>query len=172
MRVVVGRVGKPHGIHGAVTVQVMTDVPETRFASGATLPAIDADGGERLLVVDRASWHGAKLVVTFEGVTDRTGAEGLRGLRLEIERDPAETPGAADEFFDTSLIGCQVSLADGRPIGEVRSVVHLPGQDLLEIGDEERSVLVPFVAAFVPRVDVHARRIVIDPPPGLLDADV
>ena len=172
MRVVVGRIGKPHGIHGAVTVLPMTDVPDVRFAAGTAIPALDELGHERTLVVERAAWHGARLVMTFLGVADRSGAEALRGLRLEVDRAADEPTGDVDEFYDTALIGCRVVLTDGAPVGEVTAVVHLPGQDLLDIRDGERTMLVPFVEAIVPQVDIRERRIVIDPPPGLLDSGV
>lgn len=169
MRVVVGRIGRPHGIRGEVTVEPRTDEPEERFAPGNVLCV---DGPVQQLTVERVHWHSGRLLVTFEGVVDRNGAEALRGLLLEVERDAAETPDDPEEFYDSALVGCTVVGLDGAPIGSVRDVVHLPAQDLLDVTvSDGRSVLVPFVEEMVPTVDLQARRIVIDPPPGLLDLE-
>ncbi len=169
MRVVVGRIGRPHGIRGEVTVEPRTDEPDERFAPGAVL---SVDGPVHELVVDRTHWHSGRLLVTFAGVPDRTAAEALRGLLLHVERADDETPDDPDEYYDSTLTGCAVELADGTSIGAVEEVLHLPSQDLLVVrGPEDREVLVPFLAAFVPTVDVVGRRIVIDPPAGLLDED-
>jgi len=167
MRVVVGRIGRPHGVRGVVTVEPRTDEPDRRFAPGAEFAV---NGSARLLVVERIHWHSGRLLLTFEGVHDRNAAEALRGVLLEIERPVDETPEDPEEFYDDALEGCQVELPDGQPVGQVREVVHLPGQDLLAVvRADETEVLVPFIQLFVPVVDVRARRIVIDPPDGLLE---
>jgi 16S rRNA processing protein RimM len=169
MRVVVGRVGRPHGIRGEVTVEPRTDEPDERFAPGAVL---QVDGPVHQLVVERTHWHSGRLLVVFEGVADRNTAESLRGLLLHVERGDDEIPDDPDEYYDSTLTGCAVELLDGTAVGVVAEVLHLPSQDLLVVaGPDEREVLVPFLNAFVPTVDVAARRIVIDPPDGLLDAD-
>ncbi len=169
MRVVVGRIGRPHGIRGEVTVESRTDEPDERFAPGAVL---SVDGPVHELTVDRTHWHSGRLLITFQGVDDRNAAEALRGLLLHVERDEDEIPDDPEEFYDSSLVGCAVTTADGAHVGLVTEVVHLPAQDLLAIRTaDERDVLVPFVRAMVPEVDPVARRIVIDPPPGLLEED-
>lgn len=110
--------------------------------------------------------------MAFAGVGDRNAAEALRGTLLEIERDMDATPDDPEEYYDSALVGCAVHGLDGALIGSVRDVVHLPAQDLLDVeAPDGRTVLVPFVEAFVPTVDMAARRIVIDPPPGLLDLE-
>jgi len=169
MRVVVGRIGRPHGIRGEVTVEARTDEPDERFAPGAVL---SVDGPVSELVVARPHWHSGRLLVSFDGVGDRSAAEALRGLLLHVERSDDETPDDPDEYYDSTLVGCVVQLSDGTHVGDVADVLHLPSQDLLVVRDaDDREVLVPFVAAFVPLVDVQARRIVIEPPSGLLDVD-
>ena len=89
MRVVVGRLGRPHGIRGEVTVEVRTDEPDMRFAPGTVL---FVNGSDRRLSVDRIHWHSGRLLVTFDGITDRTAAETLRGLVVEVERAVDEKP--------------------------------------------------------------------------------
>ena len=173
MRVVVGRIGRPHGIRGEVTVEPRTDEPDERFAPGAVLSVAPPDGEAPPafeLVVDRTHWHSGRLLVTFRGVADRNRAEELRGLLLSIERDEADEPEDPDEFYDSALEGCRVDLEDGSLVGEITEVIHLPGQDLLSVRMADgRDVLVPFVEAIVPTVDVGGRRVVITPPPGLID---
>jgi 16S rRNA processing protein RimM len=169
LRVVVGRVGRPHGIRGEVTVEVRTDEPENRFAPGAVL---SVDGPVSALVVDRTHWHSGRLLVHFQGIEDRNAAESLRGLLLHVERAPDEEPDDPEEYYDSSLVGCSVELGDTTPVGVVTDVVHLPAQDLLAVRTpDDRDLLIPFVSAIVPLVDIAAGRVVIDPPPGLIEAE-
>jgi len=172
VRVVVGRIGRPHGIRGEVTVEVRTDEPDLRFTPGAVL---SIEGSTRLLTVRRPHWHSGRLLVAFEGVDDRESAESLRGSILEIERSVDERPADAEEFYDSHLIGCAV-VVDGEVVGDVADVIHLPAQDLLGVrmaGAEAGAaqVLVPFVHAIVTTVDLPGRRVLVTAPPGLFDAD-
>ncbi|MDH4160884.1 MAG: ribosome maturation factor RimM [Actinomycetota bacterium] len=166
MEVVVGRVGRAHGVRGDVGVEVRTDEPDRRFAPGAVLATEPASFGP--LTVSRARWHSGRLLLTFEQVVDRTAAEALRGVELVVEVDPGERPTDSDEHYDRHLRGLEARTPEGLLLGRVSDVVHLPAQDLLEVTDPAgHPVLVPFVTALVPEVDVTGGRIVVDPPPGL-----
>jgi 16S rRNA processing protein RimM len=172
MQLVVGRVGRPHGLRGEVTVEVRTDDPDQRFVAGSVLATVPAERGP--LTVAGSRWQSGTLLVRFAGYEDRNAAEELRDTLLAIDSDelpPLEDPA---DFYDHDLIGLQVVTAAGEPVGAVSDVMH-HGQDLLVIrGTGPRSsaeILVPFVAEIVPEVDVAAGRLVIDPPPGLLDPD-
>lgn len=168
MRFVVGRIGKPHGIRGDVTVEPRTDEPERRFAEDEILLVA---GEDRTLRVTQSSFHAGRLRVHFQGVDSRDEAEGLRGLVLEVERDEDAATDDPDEYYDSALIGCTAVLPDGSPAGEVTAVIHLPSQDLLAVTDAQgRESMIPFVREIVPRLDLVARRIDIDPPPGLMEA--
>ncbi|GGM39839.1 ribosome maturation factor RimM [Longimycelium tulufanense] len=170
MDVVVGRVGKAHGIRGELTVDPRTDSPEERFAEGAALVARLPDGTSRTVTVAAARPHAGRLLVHFEGVPDRTAAESLRGALLTV--DTAELPpiGDPDEFYDHELEGLVAELADGSRVGVVREVTHGPGADLLVLErDDGGEALVPFVSEIVPEVDVAGGRLLLTPPPGLLD---
>ncbi|MEI6373961.1 MAG: ribosome maturation factor RimM [Actinomycetes bacterium] len=168
MRVVVGRLGRAHGIRGEVSVDVRTDEPDRRFAPGTVL--FTDSPTTTTVVVEWAKWHSGRLLLHLEGVNDRTGAEALRGLLLEVDAVDAELPDGDDEYYDRHLVGLSVVMLDGTPVGSVREVVHLPMQDMLVVGrDEQTDLLVPFVSDFVPTVDVPGGTIVIDPPPGLID---
>lgn len=174
MELVIGRVGRAHGVRGEVSVAVRTDQPEERFAVGAVVLARDnsaATGGDRL-TVSSARWHGPRLLLAFEGVVDRTGAEGLRGRLLIVDADPGERTEDPDDFYDHQLIGLSVRVPDGAPVGTVEEVIHLPMQDLLSVRRPDGSeVLVPFVRDIVPDVDLSGGHATIDPPAGLLDGD-
>jgi 16S rRNA processing protein RimM len=170
MHLVVGRIGRPHGLRGEVTVEVRTDDPELRFAPGATLATEPTSAGPLTVV---ASWHhGSRLVLSLDGIGDRSAAERLRGTLLVVDVDPQESPPGQEEFFDHQLRGLEVCTVAGEPVGELHDVLHLPGQDVLVVRRPDgREALVPFVAAMVPQVDLDAGRVLIDPPPGLLDVD-
>lgn len=169
MLVVVGRIGRPHGIRGAVSIEVRTDEPDRRFAVGARLLS---DTG-RELIVTSSTWHSGRLLLTFAGFDDRTAVEELRNQILSVDRPDDEQPEDPEEFYDSALVDCSVVNDDGDPIGMVTEVAHLPAHDMLVIRTEDdREVLVPFVEDFVPSIDVEHKRIVITPPEGLLDEEL
>jgi 16S rRNA processing protein RimM len=179
MRVVVGRIGRPHGIRGDVVIGVRTDEPDLRFAVGATLDARSTSddagpengaGGKRLTVAS-VRWHSGQLLVAFAGITDRTAAAELTGSWLSVDSSQLPDTGDPDEFRDYELIGLSVRTCAGDPVGVVTDVLHY-GQDLLVVRRQDEpggEALVPFVKAIVPEVDLRAGVVVIDPPPGLLD---
>jgi 16S rRNA processing protein RimM len=104
--------------------------------------------------------------VYFEGITDREGAQGLRGA---LYVDPSETRELDEtEYWESDLVGCRVVLADGTEVGEVSDVIVRPAQDLLQIETPGGQRLVPFVEEIVTEVDPEGQRVVIDPPEGLL----
>ncbi|HET7387234.1 MAG TPA: ribosome maturation factor RimM [Nocardioidaceae bacterium] len=168
--VVVGRIGRAHGIRGEVAVEPRTDEPDRRFVVGASL---DAEGraGRTSLTVRSVRRHQSRLLVGFDQIADRDQAESLRGQVLVTSVDAAERPGDPEEFYDHQLVGLHVLTTEGRAAGEVTGVVHTAGQDLLRVripsGEE---ALVPFVAALVPEVDPVAGRVVVADRPGLLTA--
>lgn len=167
-RLVVGRVGRAHGIRGELAVEVRTDDPDLRFAAGTALTTDPPEHGP--LVVVRARPHSGRLLVTFEGVGDRTAAEALRGTLLTVDATDDPRLDDPDEFYDHQLTGLAVATVTGEAVGVVADVLHPPGSDLLAVRrDDGGEVLIPFVRAIVPVVDLAAGRLVVDPPPGLLD---
>ena len=160
MRLNVGRVGKAHGILGEATIEVRTDLAQERFAIGAVLDT-DTHGQ---LTVSTAHVHNGILLLGFEGVSDRNSVEALRNELLYADVDinaPAEDE---DDFHVLQLIGCQAHLVDGDLFGEVSDVLNLPGQDVLVIKVDGAEVLIPFVRALVPIVDITAKRLTVIPP--------
>jgi 16S rRNA processing protein RimM len=171
IEVVVGRIGKPHGIRGEVTVDVRSDEPDRRFADGAVLRA-DAPRGSAFahasLTVVRTRWHQQVLLATFEEIGDRTAAEGARNVLLHATVATDESPEDPEEFYDHQLVGLAVHDLEGVLLGEVTGLVH-GAQDLLQVrAVDGRATLVPFVAALVPEVDVAGGRVVVADRPGLV----
>jgi len=166
----VGRLTKAHGLKGAIKLELYTDDPERRFTPGAEFS---------LQVPKESPWHGKHLVLRelrwynghpvgfFEGVDDRTAAETLIKAILWVDQSDDEA-GEPDAWYDHQLIGLAV-VRDGERIGEVVHVDHLPAQDLLIVKASGREVMVPFVSAIVPEVDVEAGTLTVTPPAGLFE---
>ena len=169
---VVGRIGRPHGVRGQVTVEVRTDDPDLRFAPGTTLLTEPAARGP--LTVEVARWHSGTLLLTVTGpagqvYADREAADALRNTMLLVPVEALPELEDPDSFYDHQLVGLAAVLPDGSVIGEVTGVRH-EGTELLVVRRPERpEILVPFVSAIVPSVDLAGGRLVVDPPEGLLD---
>ncbi len=159
----VGRIGKPHGVRGWVTVVSTTDEPESRFAVGAT---VLIDDQARTVVESRV---GPRLMVLFDGCHDRGDAEALRGRWVEVALGD-EVSDDPDEFYDHQLEGLRVLVA-GEDRGAVTEVLHLPGHDVLAVQTPAGQVLIPFVADVVPVVDLAAGQVEVIELEGLFDAD-
>lgn len=168
MRLVIGRIGRPHGVRGEVAVEVHTDEPDRRFVAGARLETDPPERGP-LEIVDVRE-HAGRLLVRFVGRNDRDDAEALRDVLLCADSMSSPALADPDEYWDHDLVGLRALGVHGADLGEVAEVLHPPGGDLLAVRRPDgKELLVPFVAAIVPEVDVAGRRVVIDPPDGLLD---
>ncbi len=172
----VGLIEKPHGLRGEVVVKPLTDFGDERFVPGATLTTARAgqtpDGSTVLRIVD-VRWHKDRPLVLFEGVESVEAAGLLRGQGLWIAASsrPALEPGL---FYETDLVGCRVETADGpggpgAPLGVVHRVEGVSGASILVIDTPQGEVLVPLAHDICRVIDPAARRIVIDPPAGLLE---
>lgn len=170
--VLVGRIGKPHGIRGEVTIDVRTDEPERRFAQGAVLRVELPRGSAstlRSLTVASARWHQGVLLVSFEQLGDRNAAEAARGLLLHAEIPADARPDDPEEYYHHQLVGLRVLDLDGTQIGTVRGLVPGTAQDLLAVtASDGRETLVPFVKALVPEVDLAGGLVVVADRPGLV----
>jgi 16S rRNA processing protein RimM len=163
LQLVVGRIGRAHGVLGEATVQVQTDDPDVRFKVGAKL---SLDNGKDL-TIRSARWHNQILLLAFDGIIDRNQIEELRDQMISAEVDITSlSPG---EYHYQQLLGCQVFLQSNQLIGEVDEIVKLPGQDLLSVAKNGKKVLIPMVKKIIISIDVSAKKIVVDPPEGLLD---
>ncbi|WP_212718953.1 ribosome maturation factor RimM [Blastococcus sp. CCUG 61487] len=170
--VVVGRIGRPHGVRGLTTVEVRTDDPDARFAPGTVLRT-DPAGRGPLTVVDKR-WHSGTLLLQLaapsgEVYDARETVDALRNTLLVVPVAELPELDEPDSFYDHQLVGLAARLPDGSPLGEITAVRH-EAQDLLVLRRPEGGeALIPFVAAIVPTVDLTAGHVVIDPPEGLLD---
>jgi 16S rRNA processing protein RimM len=156
-RLVVGRVGRAHGLRGELAVRFSSNRPE-RAAVGSVLFA-----GDRELVIDASRPHQGRMLVHFTGVDDRTSAEALLGVELRADRfggDEVEL--ADDEVWVHELVGAEVLDRAGTSWGHVVAVEANPAHDLLVL---DRGALVPMV--FV--VEQREGALVIDPPDGLFE---
>nr|WP_201469644.1 ribosome maturation factor RimM [Microbacterium hydrocarbonoxydans] len=165
----VGRLVKAHGLKGALKLELYTDNPERRFTTGAEFT---------LQVPEASPWHGKTVVVReyrvmngnpvvfLQDVDDRDAAETLVRAILWIDQDSDEVED--DAWFDHQLVGLDV-VRDDVVVGKVARVDHFPAQDLLIVRAGDSEILVPFVKAIVPTVDVNAGRVVVTPPPGLFE---
>ena len=167
--VLVGRVTRTHGHRGAVVVHPDTDFPEVRFAAGARVWMARAGTPAEVTIVD-AWMHNGRPIVTFEGVTSMNDAELLRGAELRVP-EGALQPLPEGAFYHFQFVGCDVVTVAGEAVGVVRAVEGEPGHFRLSIASERGEVLVPLVTSMCVSIDVAARRIVIDPPDGLLDVN-
>lgn len=163
--VVVARIGKAHGLKGEVTVQVHTDVPEERFVPGAQFATDPASRGP--LTLRTARVHNGIQLLAFDEAADRTAAEGLRGIKLLAAPDEVSED---DAWYEEDLLGFDVVLVDGTKVGVVKGLESREVQDLLVVdGVQGYDILVPFVEEIVPEVDEEERRVILTPPPGLLE---
>jgi 16S rRNA processing protein RimM len=177
MELLVGRIVKAHGISGEMVVEIRTDDPASRFASGSTLrvkgsPTSRLSDPERSYAVVHAREHGGRLLVRLAGVNDRDAADALRGSVFVIDSDDLPPIDEPDTYYDHQLEGLRVKTTSGLEIGVVAEVLHTAAAELLAVqrasgqGDE---LLVPFVSAIVTSVSLDHGTIEIDPPEGLLD---
>ncbi|MGO3148072.1 MAG: ribosome maturation factor RimM [Leucobacter sp.] len=174
----VGRLSKPHGLKGGLKLEMYTDNPELRFVPGAQF---------HLQVPEDSSWFGKKITLTelrwfntvpvgfFTEVPDRTAAESIVRAILWID-EAAVAAGTEDNaWYDHELVGLDVvrTTADGarQKLGTVAEVQHFPAQDLLAVTTDNGIVLVPFVEAIVPQVDLAAGVVTMTPPSGLFDGE-
>ncbi|MEU3740955.1 ribosome maturation factor RimM [Streptomyces sp. NPDC032198] len=168
MQLVVARIGRAHGIKGEVTVEVRTDEPELRLGPGAVLATDPASTGP--LTIETGRVHSGRLLLRFEGVRDRTGAEALRNTLLIAEIDPEELPEDEDEYYDHQLMDLDIVTKEGVEVGRITEISHLPSQDLFIVERPDGSeVMIPFVESIVTEIDLEEQRAIIDPPPGLID---
>lgn len=168
----VGRLAKAHGLKGALKLELYTDEPDRRFVPGASfslqVPSTSPWKGKKL-VLRELRWFNDVPVGFFEDVTDRNTAETLVKAILWVDQDDAEELDP-DTWYDHQLVDLNV-LLDGVVVGQVTRVNHMPSQDLLEVDTPKGTVMVPFVKAIVPEVNIDAGTITVTPPGGLFDSE-
>lgn len=167
----VGRLMKAHGLKGGIKLELYTDEPDERFVPGAVFSLQVPTGTKwhgKTIELAELRWYNSHAVAFFTGITDRTEAESLIKAILWIDQDPSQLPTEDDAWYDHQLVGL-AALRDGVRVGTVARVDHLPAQDLLAINTPTGEVLVPFVKAIVPAVDIEAGTVTLTPPTGLFE---
>ena len=162
-RILLARIGAPHGVKGAVRVKTFTGDP---MAIGDYGPLSAEDG--RAFSIAEIRPDKAGVVARFKGVADRSAAEALNGVELYVDRSVLPAPEDEDEFYPADLIGLAVQKPDGTALGTVASIQDHGAGEFLEIAPPGgQSVLIPFTKAAVPEIDIAAGRVVVDPPPEI-----
>jgi 16S rRNA processing protein RimM len=170
---VVGHIAKAHGTRGELFIAPLTDSPDAVFARGQELLLGDDDGvladDAPSLVVETVRPFKRGYLVAFEGVQGREGAESLARRYLLLPAAALPEPEEGEVFYH-ELLGMRVETVAGEFAGTVREVFETEPHHLLEVvdGDGHRR-LIPFAARIVQSIDRPGRRLVIDPPEGLLD---
>jgi 16S rRNA processing protein RimM len=163
----VGRIARAHGIRGQVIVNLDTDFPEERFQPGAEL-FISRDGAAAPLTITTVRFQQGRPVIGLRGVDDMNAATALAGAELRVPREWL-APLPAGTFYRHDLVGCQVETSAGRRIGVVASVEGDLGGSRLVVDTAGGELLVPLATEICPTIDPAAKRIVIEPPEGLLE---
>jgi 16S rRNA processing protein RimM len=166
--VAVGRIVRTHGVRGAVKV----------FAYGETLGGVGpgvvftvrhpAADREATLTSVEVKPHGKLLLIHFEELHALDEAQTLVGGDLYLPEDQL-TPLEEGEYYHYQLIGLGVFTTHGKPVGTLKSIMEAGGHDVYVVDRQGREALIPAVDAFVREIDLEGRRMVIDPPEGLID---
>ena len=166
-RILLGRIGRAQGLKGEVRLTSFTQNPVALGGYG-TLESAD---GKVSFVIESISARNDVVVAKFAGVNDRTAAEALVHQELWVSREKIGVITDEDEFLHADLIGCEIIAADGAVLGKVADLPNYGAGDLLEMAltGRAKTVLLPFTKAFVPEVDIKARRVTVVLPEGFLD---
>lgn len=171
-RLRVGRLTKPHGLKGAIKLELFTDSPEIRFRPGAKFSLQVPEESPwfgRTITIRELKWFNDQPVGFFEEIPDRTAAESIVKAILWIDQAEAESVVEPDAWYGHQLVGLDVR-RDGVSVGTLAEVQHLPAQDILLVKTSSGEVMVPFVAAIVPEVNIEGGYVTITPPFGLFES--
>jgi 16S rRNA processing protein RimM len=164
----VARTVKTRGLKGELVAELLTDFPE-RFEQISELTGIGPTGEPKLLDLESYWFQNDRVVLKFVGYDSIESAKTLVGFELGLPEEE-RVQLSAGEFYDWELEGCSVKIGDGSAVGKVREVMRTGGVELLVVEDEKgREHLIPMAQSIVVEIDLEDRKIVIDPPEGLLD---
>ena len=163
----VGRVRKPHGVHGELLAEILTDFPD-RVGAGVELGV--GQPPDRMVIVERVRIHKGAWLLTLQGIDTREAADSLRDAWLTLPGQPREEL-PQGYYYEHELTGLTCVDRAGRTLGEVTALADIGGGSLLVVRTDRGEALVPFRPELVVTVDLDARRLVLDPPRGLLDDD-
>ena len=165
--VTIAKIVRPRGLRGEVVADLLTDFPE-RFGDLKDVIGVREDGTRSSLKIEDFWFQKERVVLRFAGVDSIELAEGLRNVAICIPESAAAELDEG-EFFDWQLAGCEVTTIDGKRLGTVREIMRTGGTEILVIEDGDREILIPFAETICPEVDIENKRILVDPPEGLLE---
>jgi 16S rRNA processing protein RimM len=167
---VVGRLRKPHGLKGDLTLFPITDTPDTVFAPGRVVWLVGLDGETVAgpVTIERSRSYHREWLIKFAGADRREAIDPWRGLFLAVPADELAPP-EGDEVYLHELDGFAVRLPDETPLGLVSAVYELPSGLMIEVQGPKREFLLPYKKEFVREVDRTGRRLVVTPPEGLIE---
>jgi 16S rRNA processing protein RimM len=165
--VAIAKIVRTRGLRGEVVAEVLTDFPE-RFEGLENVTAVRPSGERRELKIERFFFQKDRIVLKFVGIDSIESGEALRDTEICIDESGAVEL-EDDEYFDWELEGCEVETVEGEELGKVRQVMRTGGTEVLIIDGIDKEFMVPFAEAICIEVDVDGKRIVVDPPEGLLE---
>ena len=166
--VVIARIAKARGLKGEVAADIETDFPE-RFADLDRVEIARPDGSRALLRLQDHWFHKGRVILKFEGYDSMTAAEQLAGSFLVVP-ESQEEPLPDGQFREYQILGSEAVTSGGQRLGPVTRLMHTGGTDLLVVQNESGGeYLIPFADDICTEIDLDAKRIVVDPPEGLLD---
>ena len=165
--VAIARIAKPRGLKGELVADLRTDFPE-RFEGLLDVTAVAPSGEQRALKIEKAWFQNDRVVLKFEGIDSVEAAEGFRNAEICVSESEAVELDF-DEFYDWQLAGLEAITLEGERLGTVREVMRTGGTENLVVAGQTRDFLIPFAEAICVEVDLEKKRIVIDPPEGLLE---
>jgi 16S rRNA processing protein RimM len=158
-RVMVGEIGRPHGVRGLVRLRAFTEDPA---AIAAYSPLTDETGARRFAITLKGGD-----IAAIEGVADRDAAQRLTGTKLYVDRDRLPPPDD-EEFYLVDLVGLSAVTEGGETLGRIRAVEDHGAGAFLIVDAPQREHLLPFTRAVVPVVDIAGGRVVVVPPGEIL----
>jgi len=166
--VLVARAVRTRGLKGELLADLLTDFPE-RFETTRSLLGISPGGELTQLELDNHWFQNDRIVLKFVGYDTIESAKELVGYEFGVP-EAERVKLSDDEFYDWELEGCVVENQNGARLGEVHEVLRTGGVEILAVKvDEQDDILIPMAGSIVVKVDVPQKRIIVDPPDGLLD---
>ncbi|MBK9153858.1 MAG: 16S rRNA processing protein RimM [Chloracidobacterium sp.] len=165
--VAIAKIARTRGLKGEVVADILTDFPD-RFEGLEEVTALRPNGSRRALKIESFFFQKDRIVLKFVGIDSIDAGDELRDAEICIdESDAVEL--RDDEYFDWQIQGCEVETVEGVNIGKVREVMRTGGTEVLLIDGSSRELMIPFAESICIEVDVDKKRIVVDPPQGLLE---
>ena len=168
--VLVGRIARAHGNRGQVIVDPATDFPDERFKPGSVL-SLRRDAAIERVEVESVRFHRGRPIIGLAGIGTMNAAEALAGMELRVSIDALQSL-PAGSYYHHDLIGCSVETPGGEPIGRVKAVEGDGAGSRLVVARSDGDVLIPMVEGICVDIDVVGRKVMVEPPEGLLDLNV